>query len=123
MYQKAHQTSAKYEKEVSEFNETGFTKEYIDDFIAPYVSESAIKIGCRYVNHYTLEENDCLLVIGAIERLYFPEGIQDPDGFIRLDKADTVTGKGMDAYALPTFMDRLTYPRPGIEPRTLVHDS
>ncbi|MGB5377262.1 flavin reductase family protein [Muriicola sp.] len=121
MYQKAHQTSAKYEMEVSEFHETGITMEYLDDFIAPYVAESTIKMGCRYVNHYTLEENDCLLVVAAIERLYFPDGIQDPDGFIRLDKADTVTAMGMDGYALPAFLDRLTYARPGSEPRTIIH--
>ncbi|WP_297766152.1 flavin reductase [uncultured Muriicola sp.] len=121
MYHRAHQTSAKYEKEVSEFDEIGFKVEYLDDFEAPYVAESTIKIGCKYVNHYPLEENDCLLVIGSIERLYFPKEIQDSDGFIRLDKAATVTSMGMDGYALPAYLERLTYARPGSEPSTLIN--
>lgn len=115
MHHRAHQTSAKYEKGVSEFVATGFEEEYLDGFKAPYVTESAIKIGCRYTNHYTLSENDCLLVIGAIERLYFPKEMQDTDGFIRLDKAATVTAMGMDGYALPAFLDRLSYARPDSE--------
>jgi len=42
MTEQAHQTSAKYDKEVSEFDACGFTEEYIDGFVAPFVKESAI---------------------------------------------------------------------------------
>ncbi len=115
MHHRAHQTAAKYEKDVSEFTAVGFEELYLDGFAAPYVAESTIKIGCQYKNHYSLAENGCLLVIGSIERLYYPEEIQDTDGFLRLDKTDTVAAMGMDGYALPTFLNRMSYARPESE--------
>ncbi|MGC1514852.1 MAG: flavin reductase, partial [Maribacter sp.] len=42
----AHHTAASYEKDTSEFEKTGLTPTYLEDFQAPYVVESAIKIGC-----------------------------------------------------------------------------
>ena len=123
MHHRAHQTAAKYEKDISEFTATGLKEEYLDGFAAPYVAESAIKIGCQYKNHYLLEENDCLLVIGSIERLYFPDQIQDTDGFLRLDKTETIAAMGMDGYALPVFLDRMSYARPDSELSILSDDT
>ena len=40
---KAHQTSARYPKEVSEFDEVGLTPEYPEGFDVPIVKESAVK--------------------------------------------------------------------------------
>ncbi|MEY3861439.1 MAG: hypothetical protein RIS50_1720, partial [Bacteroidota bacterium] len=45
MYQQAHQTSARYEKSQSEFLATGLTAEYREGVLAPFVGESAVKIG------------------------------------------------------------------------------
>lgn len=115
MIKKAHQTAARYEKEESEFEHTGLEEEYLFDFYAPFVKQSSIKIGCRYVNEYHIAENDTILVIGEIEHLYFEEGIQMPDGWLRLEDADTVTINGLDAYALPVLLDRFHYAKPGKE--------
>ncbi len=52
IYKKAHQTSARYDKDVSEFDECGFTPEYIETIKAPYVKESKIKIGCRFIEEH-----------------------------------------------------------------------
>lgn len=123
MHHRAHQTAAKYEKDISEFTATGFKEEYLDGFEAPYVAESAIKIGCQYKNHYLLEENGCLLVIGSIERLYYPEEIQEVDGFLRIDRTDTISAIGLDGYALPAFLDRMSYARPDSEPNLLSDDT
>ena len=37
IYKRAHQTSARYEKEISEFDESELTPEYSEKFKAPYV--------------------------------------------------------------------------------------
>ena len=121
MVEKTHQTSAKYGPQVSEFAATGFTEEYRDGFIAPYVGESRLKMGCSYKNHYTLEENGCILVIGAVEHIYLPAEIQDPDGFVHLEHLRTVSSMGLDGYALPGFLGRFTYARPDTETRPLDH--
>lgn len=48
IYKKAHETSARYEKGVSEFDETGLTPEYKNDFKAPFVKESVIQMGIAF---------------------------------------------------------------------------
>ena len=117
----AHQTSAKYREGESEFAQTGLTAHYLDGFQAPYVEESRIKIGCRYENEYPIKENGCRLIIGAIEHIYLPEEIIEEDGWIRLDKADTLTAVGLDGYAMPSLLDRFAYARPGEKTTSLIH--
>ena len=112
MIAQAHQTAAKYDEEISEFNKTGLTEEYLNDFHAPYVEQSDIKLGCKYLNEYHIEENDTLLIVAAIEHIYFDEGIQMPDGWLRLDDAGTVAINGLDGYSLPSLLDRFHYARP-----------
>lgn len=114
-FKQAHQTAAKYDKGVSEFAKTGLSEEYLDDFKAPYVKESTIKIGCSYENEYEIKENGCILIIGKIEHLYLPEELIHKDGWVQLDKADTVTNIGLDGYALPKILDRLSYAKPDQE--------
>jgi flavin reductase (DIM6/NTAB) family NADH-FMN oxidoreductase RutF len=108
----AHHTSAKYEENVSEFDKSGLTEEFLDGFEAPYVSESAIKIGCTYRNEYEIEENGCLLIIGAIEHIYIPEEIITEDGWANLEKTNAISAVGIDGYAFPKIVERLSYARP-----------
>jgi len=112
MIKKAHHTSAKYDESVSEFDKSGLTEEFLDGFEAPYVEESAIKIGCSYKNEYEIKENGCLLIIGAITHIYLPEETISPDGWVRLDKADTISAVGTDGYALPKIIERFAYAKP-----------
>lgn len=115
MIEQAHQTAAKYEEKVSEFRQTGLNEEYLDGFLAPYVKQSEIKLGCKYLNEYKIKENNTLLIIASIEHIYFDEGIQMPDGWLRLDDAQTVAVNGLDGYSLPSLLDRFHYARPGQE--------
>lgn len=115
MIEQAHQTAAKYDEDISEFNKTGLTEEYLGDFHAPYVKQSEIRLGCRYLNEYEIKENNTLLVVAAIEHIYFDEGIQMPDGWLRLDDAGTVSINGLDGYSLPSLLDRFHYARPNQE--------
>ncbi len=108
----AHQTSAKYDIGISEFYETGLSEEYLDDFPIPYAKESAIKLGCKFVNEYFIHENECLLIIGAIEHIYLDDSIQSEDGWLNLEQAETVSISGLDSYSLPKVLDRLSYAEP-----------
>jgi flavin reductase (DIM6/NTAB) family NADH-FMN oxidoreductase RutF len=118
MIEQAHQTAAKYDEEISEFNKTGLDEEYLDGFHAPYVKQSEVKLGCKFVNEYHIKENDTVLVVASIEHIYFDEGIQMPDGWLRLDDAGTVAVNGLDGYSLPSLLDRFHYARPGHEVRS-----
>lgn len=115
MIEQAHQTAAKYEEDVSEFHKTGLEEEYLDEFYAPYVKQSEIRLGCKYLNEYEIKENQSLMVVAAIEHIYFDEGIQMPHGWLRLDDAGTVAIDGLDGYSLPNLIDRFHYARPGQE--------
>ena len=115
MIEQAHQTAAKYDEEISEFHKTGLTEQYLNNFHAPYVEQSEVKLGCKYLNEYLIKENDTLLVVASIEHIYFDEGIQMPDGWLRLDDAGTVAVNGLDGYSLPNLLDRFHYARPNQE--------
>lgn len=110
--EKAHQTSARYDPNISEFDASGLTPEFIKEMKAPFVKEAHIKIACRYVNEYPIQENGTLLVIGAIEDIYLPEDIHTEDGWIDLGKTRGVTINGLDSYAEPQLLDRLQYAKP-----------
>ncbi|EDP95231.1 flavin reductase family protein [Kordia algicida OT-1] len=110
--QDAHHTSAKYPKEVSEFDQTNLHTEYHGDFEAPFVKDCHVQIGMRYLNEYKIEENDTILVVGKIEHIYINDAILEKDGFINLAKAETATINGLDAYAIPKQHARYPYQRP-----------
>ncbi len=116
---KAHQTSANYDKGISEFKEVGLSEEYIKDFKAPFVKESLIKMGCKFINEYFIEENGCRLIIGEIQHLLFPSEIQEKDGLLNLSKAKSAGIIGLDGYLSTELMERFAYARPGQDIKAL----
>ena len=111
----AHHTSAKYPKEISEFDQTNLEAEYLDDFIAPFVKSSKIKLACKYINEYNINENGTILVIASIEELHIEDGVLKEDGWIKLDEIGTVAINGLDAYMKTEFIERFDYARPKLE--------
>ena len=108
----AHHTSAKYPKEVSEFDQTNLETEFKDTFKVPFVKDCHVQIGMRYVNQYAIEENGTILVIGKIEQLHINDEVLEVDGFINLAKAKTATINGLDGYSIPQQNMRYPYQRP-----------
>lgn len=115
MIEDAHHTSAKYPKDVSEFDRTSLTPVYKDKFQAPFVAESTIQIACSYVNEYNIEENDYIFIIGAIESIYLLDDYINEDGFVQLDKAASVSINGLDGYASVSLINRFKYAHPNDE--------
>ena len=111
----AHHTSAKYDGMISEFDKTSLVSEYKEDFYAPFVKGARVQLGCAYVNHYPIKENDCLLIVGKICELFCNADMLLEDGFIQLEKGNTVTVNGLDGYALPKLIHRAAYARPKSE--------
>ena len=115
----AHQTSARYSKEQSEFTEVGFTAEYKKDFYAPFVGESVVSIGLKYEEHYRVKANNTLVVIGKIEHLLIQEGLISEDGFVDLAKGNVLSCIGLDAYCTSDLINRFAYAKPDLPPRKL----
>lgn len=120
MYREAHHTSAKYAGDESEFSATAFEEDYKDGFLAPYVKQSPVQIGCRYVNEYTIQENGCVVIVGAVEHIYVMAGLLHDDHWAQLDRAKIMSIIGLDGYALPRLQDRLDYARPNQNPKSLL---
>lgn len=108
----AHHTSAKYPSEVSEFDKTNLKEEYLNDFYAPFVEGSPVKIGLKYVEEYYIKANDTILVLGEIIDLYIDDSLIKEDGFIDLLEGNVAAINGLDAYAVPKIKTRLSYQRP-----------
>lgn len=115
MIDKAHQTSAKYDRETSEFKAVGLQEEFLKDCKAPFVKSSRIKIACQYKNEYLIEENGCRLVIGEIISVYFDDSIQAADGFLDISKSESVGILDSDAYVKTTMLNRFEYAEPSQE--------
>lgn len=110
--EESHQTAARYNSEVSEFEATGLTEQYLNNHKAPFVKEAHIKIACEYVNEYDILENGTVLVIAAIKHIYLPEMSFTDDGWIDLNRVQGVTINGLDSYATTKLLGRFSYAKP-----------
>lgn len=108
----AHHTSAKYPSNVSEFDKTNLTAEYIDNFPAPFVKESQIKIGLSFKEEHTIKINGTRLIVGQIEKLIIADGAVEETGHIDHELLDSVTVAGLDAYYTCKKLRKETYARP-----------
>ena len=110
--EQAHHTSAKYESEVSEFEITGLNEVYRNGFSAPFVGQSPVQIGLKFVEEYDIKANKTKLVIGEIMDVFLEDGLMDSDGFINLSKAEVVAITSLDGYSLTSDTVRYGYQRP-----------
>jgi len=113
--EKAHQTSAKYPDEGSEFDEVGLIPEFLENISAPFVKESKVKYALTLEEIIPIKLNETFLVIGKIQQVKLEENILLPDGFLELDKASSMCSNGIDGYYTTQLIDRYQYAKPGIK--------
>jgi len=114
--EQAHFTSAKFDREVSEFAACELTEEYLENFAAPFVRESQIKLGLRFVEEMPIKLNGTILIIGELEHLMMPENVLDSDGKIDLNAAGEVCVSGLDGYHKVEKAVRFPFARPNNVP-------
>lgn len=120
IYKKAHQTSARYDKETSEFDVTDLTPQFKNDFFAPFVVESNIQLGVEFRERIDISINNTTMIIGEITQVYLPEDCLQDDGFVDIEKANTITCSGLDSYHITKRLDRLSYAKPNLEITSLL---
>jgi flavin reductase (DIM6/NTAB) family NADH-FMN oxidoreductase RutF len=113
--EQAHQTSARYPEEVSEFDEVGLLPEFLEDTPAPFVKESKVKYALTLEDIIPIKLNDTFLVIGKIQHVKLEEDILLGDGFLELDKAASMCSNGIDGYYTTQLIDRYQYAKPGMK--------
>ncbi len=115
IYKQAHQTSARYEKSVSEFEQCGLTPEFLDNFKAPFVKESNIKMALSVVEIIELKQNLTNFIIAKIENFYFPDNCLKSDGYIDLEQAGSLCGSSLDGYHKTQRLARLSYAKTNLK--------
>lgn len=108
----AHQTSAHYPPDQSEFEAVGLTPSFVESIPAPFVAESKIQIGVQFKEILEITSNNTQLVIGEIVCIKVPENCLGTDGFVHLDKVNTLTCSGLDAYHSTNSINRFSYAKP-----------
>lgn len=94
---KAHYTSAKLEKHHSEFDAMHIDKSFIDNFHAPFVTQSPIKIGMKHLESIPLP-NGCIFVIGSVVLLDVPDETINELGQIDLAGTQSAGISGLNSY-------------------------
>lgn len=122
IFKKAHQTSARYEKRISEFDATGLNSEFKNDFFAPFVAEIKVQLGIEFKQKIDISINNTTIIVGEIVQIYIPENCLLEDGFIDIEKANTITCSGLDSYHKTMQLDRLSYAKPDREITSLVQN-
>lgn len=117
----AHQTSAKYSADVSEFTATGLTAQFIENIKAPFVAESNIKYALKLIEILPIQYNGTFLVIGAVTDVLINETLIEADGFIAAHKNNSVCSLGIDGYYATTLLDRFSYAKPNEELVSIVN--
>lgn len=115
IYTKGHQTSARYDADISEFEAVGLTPEFKEGFLAPFVKESVIQLGIAFKEKVDITINNTTMIIGEIVQIYIPESCYNEDGFVDIEKANTITCSGLDSYHKTVRLDRLSYAKPDKE--------
>lgn len=119
IYKKAHQTSARYSESISEFDATHLTELYENNFHAPFVAESNVRIAAQFTGDVSIEENGTIMVIAKHLSISIPENSIGSDGFVDLNAAGTITCAGLDAYYRTELIGRLSYAKPDRLPENI----
>ena len=119
IFKQAHQTSAGYDKEISEFDACGLTPEYRETIKAPYVKESKIKIGLKFVEEQEIKANGTIFIVGEIMEVIIPDDVVAKDGYADIEKAGTIAISCLDSYHETNRISRLSYAKPGIKLKNL----
>jgi flavin reductase (DIM6/NTAB) family NADH-FMN oxidoreductase RutF len=112
MAKQVHQTSARYPRDVSEFEACGLTSIRMHSSHAPCVAESPIQIVLRLVREIPITENGTILVVGEILHIYLQDDLISEDGFVAHHIADSLAVAGLDAYFGLRNGQRLSYAKP-----------
>lgn len=122
IYRKAHQTSARYPRNISEFEAVQLQSEFKNEFFAPFVKESVVQMAMEFKEKIDLNINNTVLIIGEVKAVYLPVNCLQVDGFLDIEKANSMTCSGLDSYHITQRLERLSYAKPDRELTRIISD-
>lgn len=112
IYQQAHQTSARYDKTISEFDATALTHQYMLNFPAPFVEQSRIQLGMKFQEHHHLSINATELIIGEIVLINIKDDVVSENGYVDIEKAGSLAISSLDSYHVTELLSHMSYAKP-----------
>ena len=98
LVKRGHYTSAKFEREESEFEKCNIEKEYLEGFNAPFVKESPIKIGMQLREEIPIKSNGTILIVGEVVLLEIREDLFTENGQLDLNSGKITAISGLNRY-------------------------
>jgi len=96
--ERAHYTSANFDKSVSEFEVCKIKASYIDDFAAPFVEESRVKMAMKTTELIPIKSNGTIMIVATVEKLLLDEKVLTESGQLDLNASNTVCISGLNRY-------------------------
>ena len=107
--EQAHDCSARYPREISEFTATGLTPHFEPGITAPFVAESRFRFALDLVETIPITANDTILIIGKVRLVQLHEQHLSEDGSIDLTAIDSLASTALDTYFQLSQPTRLPY--------------
>ena len=108
----AHNCSARYPKDVSEFTATGLTPHFENGVAAPFVGESHFRFALELVETIPINANNTVLIVGKVILVQVPEEHLAQDGSVNLAALGSLASTALDTYFTISELTRLPYAKP-----------
>ncbi|MCH8553568.1 MAG: flavin reductase family protein [Schleiferiaceae bacterium] len=113
----AHQTSAKYEPHIDEFDAVGLDKVIWEG--VPIPKDSPLSMKLQFLEAIDIHHNKTQLILGEVVAVYANALQLTDDGLILHEENNIVGVSGLDTYYTSKKVKRLSYARPNENPKTL----
>jgi flavin reductase (DIM6/NTAB) family NADH-FMN oxidoreductase RutF len=109
IFEKSHQTSAKYPEHISEFEAVGLKPLFRPGISAPFVEESKVQYVLKLEEVIPIKLNGTFLVVGSLQQVFIPAEIMDEDGYLSIEKANSLCSLGINGYYETKLLEKLPY--------------
>lgn len=107
---RAHQCSARYPSEISEFSATGLTEHSHPEITAPFVGECSIRFALSLEETIKIPSNGTKLIVGRVQLVEIPDDSYSPNGSVKL--TDSLASTALNTYFSIQELTRLPYAKP-----------
>ena len=107
----AHQTSAKYPSDISEFEAVGLTPEP-SNRKAPYVKEASVSMLLEFKEEHLITANDTIFIVGAVRELRLPTLAEFGTDTVSWEELEGVVVSGLYDYHKVDHFKKMEYAKP-----------
>ena len=76
---------------------------------APFVEESKVQYVLKLEEVIPIKLNGTFLVVGSLQQVFIPAEIMDEDGYLSIEKANSLCSLGINGYYETKLLEKLPY--------------